>query len=120
MSAQNAAHEAVLAEEDELPALRAFMTSYTAFVKVTFGNSPTVLAAFGLAQKKAPTPPTVEAVAAAVARRASTRVARGTTGPKKKLSTKGNVTGVKIVPVTAPSAAAPANSANGGTPPEHG
>jgi hypothetical protein len=137
VSAQNVAHEAVLAEENELPALVVFMTSYTAFVKATFGNSPTVLADFGLVQKKAPTPPTVEAKAAAVAKREATRTARGTTGPKKKLSTKGNVTGVEITPVTTPAAAAsapqppaqpaasgasaaPATPANGGTPPAHG
>ncbi|HEY3821038.1 MAG TPA: hypothetical protein VGL81_27930 [Polyangiaceae bacterium] len=133
-SAQNAAHEAVLTEENELPALLVFMTSYTAFVKTTFGNTPTVLADFGLAPKKAPVTPTVEAKAAAVAKREATRTARRTTGPKAKLSTKGNVTGVEITPVTAPSAAAsapepspqPAASggsatpANGGTPPAHG
>jgi hypothetical protein len=137
VSAQNVAHEAVLAEENELPALMVFMTSYTAFVKTTFGNSPTVLADFGVAQKKAPTPLSVEAKAAAVAKRKATREARGTTGPKAKLSTKGNVTGVEITPVTAPGAAAsapqppaqpaangasaaPATPVNGGTPPAHG
>jgi hypothetical protein len=100
-SAQAAAHEAVAAEENELPALQAFVTSYTAFVRVTFGNSPTVLADFGLEPKKAPTPPTVETTAAAIAKRKATRAARGTTGPKKKLAVKGNVTGVEITPVTA-------------------
>jgi len=133
-SAQAAAREAVAAEENELPALLAFMTSYTAFVKVTFGNTPTVLADFGLAPKKARTPPSPAAKVAAAAKRKATRAARGTTGPKKKLSVKGNVTGVQITPVTAPVAAAsgpqpspqpaangtPAAPANGGNPPAHG
>ncbi len=132
-AAQAAAREAVAAEENELPALQAFMTSYTAFVRATFGNSPTVLADFGLAPKKAHTPPSPAAKVAAAAKRKATRAARGTTGPKKKLSVKGNVTGVEITPVTAPSAAASpqpspqpaanggsAAPANGGTPPAHG
>jgi hypothetical protein len=120
VAAQNTASEAVLAEENELPALMVFMTSYTAFVKATFGNSPTVLADFGLVQKKVRTAPTVETMAAAVAKRKATRTARGTTGPKKKLSTKGNVTGVEITPVTTSGAAASAGGTNGGTPPAHG
>ena len=118
-AAQATAHAAVLAEENELPALLAFMTSYTAFVRATFGNSPTVLADFGLAPRKAPTPPSTATKVAAAAKRKATRAARGTTGPKKKLSTKGNVTGVTITSVTAPSAAAspqpsPQPAANGG------
>ena len=70
---------------------------------------------------------------AAAAKRKATRAARGTTGPKKKLSVVGNVTGVQITPVTAPVAAAsapqpspqpagngaPGAPANGGNPPAH-
>ncbi len=43
----------------------------------------------------------LETTAAGIARRKATRAARGTTGPKKKLAARGNVTGAEITPVTA-------------------
>ena len=45
------------------------MAAFVAFVKATFGNSPDVLADFGLKPKKATTPLTVEQKAAAAAKR---------------------------------------------------
>src|ERR1700722_5514862 len=44
------------AENAQLPALRAFMKVYKAFVLATFSNSPDVLAAFGLEPKTKKTP----------------------------------------------------------------
>jgi hypothetical protein len=112
-SAKLAAKGKVAAEKAQLPALRAFMSAFIAFVKATFGNSPEVLADFGLAPKKARKPLTVEQQAAAKAKRESTRKARGTASKKQKAKVKGDVTGVTITPTTAParpaqqSAAAP-------------
>ena len=117
--AQATAKAKVAAETAQLPALLAFMSDYTAFVKATFGNTPDVLADFGVPPKKAPTPPSAETKLAAVAKREATRAARGTKGSVQKKSVKGNVTGVVVTPVTAPApaspqpAAAPATGSNG-------
>jgi hypothetical protein len=81
--------------------MRAFFIAFIAYVRSAFGNSPDVLADFGLSPKKARTPLTVEQKAAAAAKRKATRQARGTRGPKAKLSVTGNVTGVIVTPVTA-------------------
>jgi hypothetical protein len=94
----------IAAETAQLPALRAFLVAYVAFVRGTFGNSPDILADFGLPPKKAATPLTVEQKAAAAAKRKATREARGTTGKKAKLAVTGNVTGVVVTPVTTPAA----------------
>ncbi|HEY6463270.1 MAG TPA: hypothetical protein VIY73_24050 [Polyangiaceae bacterium] len=45
------------------------------------------------------TPLTTEQKAAAAAKRASTRAARGTKGPKQKAKIKGTVTGVLVTPL---------------------
>jgi hypothetical protein len=60
------------------------------------------LAVFALRPRKAPGPRTTEQKAAAAAKAAATRKARGTLGKKEKLAIKGNVTGVQITPITAP------------------
>ena len=109
--AQATAHGAVANEKGQLPALIAFMGAYIAFVKATFGNSPTTLADFAIPPKKARTLPTPEQKAAAKAKRKATRKARGTVGPVKKKSIKGNVVGVVVTPVTAPDAASPTPAA---------
>jgi hypothetical protein len=103
--AQAAAHGAVDNEKAQLPTLIVFMAAYIAYIKATLGNSPTTLADFGLPTKKARTPLTPEQKAAAKAKREATRKARGTTGPVKKKSIKGNVVGVVVTPVTAPTTA---------------
>jgi hypothetical protein len=94
----------IAAETAQLPALRVFLVAFVAFVRGTFGNSPDILADFGLLPKKATTPLTVEQKAAAAAKSKATREARGTTGKKAKLAVKGNVTGVVVTPVTTPAA----------------
>ncbi len=97
-----AASQAKLAEEKtQAPALRRFMSTYVTFVRGSFGDQPDVLAHFGLAPRKAPTPLTVEQKAVAAAKRKATRDARHTMGPKQKLDVKGDVTGVTVTPVTA-------------------
>ena len=95
-------------EAAQAPALRAFFTAFIAFVQAAFGNSPDILADFGLQPKKARAPLTAVQKAARAAKAKATREARGTKGPKAKLAVTGNVTGVTVTPVTAPSAAPPA------------
>ncbi|MGH7297701.1 MAG: hypothetical protein ACRELB_22375 [Polyangiaceae bacterium] len=92
------------AERTALPNLLLFMAAYVAFLKATFGNSPDVLADFGLAPKKARTPLTVEQQVAAKAKRKATREARGTRGPVAKKEIVGNVVGVTVTPILAPTA----------------
>jgi hypothetical protein len=99
-------------ESAKAPSLRAFMDAYEGFVRSAFGNQPEVLADFGLAPRKVRAPLTAEKLAAAKAKRAATRKARGTIGKKKILAVKGNVTGVIVTPVTlATTEPPPANAA---------
>ena len=122
-AARTALQAKVATETAQLPALRAFLVAFVAFVRGTFGNSPDILADFGLPPKKTKAPLTVEQKAAAAAKRKATRAARGTTGKKAKLAVKGNVTGVVVTPVTsapavsaAPQPAQPAPTASPASP----
>ena len=72
-----------------------------------FGNATDTLALFGLEPRKAPAPRTGKEIAAAAAKAEATRKARGTTSKKQKLKVTGNVTGVQVIPITAPAAAPP-------------
>ena len=106
------------ADRAKAPALLVFLREYVSFVMGTFGKSPDALAVFGLKQKKARKPLTVEQLAAKAAKAKATRKARGTVGKKKKLAIKGEVAGLvsepvtitlntpELVPVTAPAAIA--------------
>ncbi len=107
-AARTALETKLAAEKAQIATLRTFLVAYVAFVRATFGNSPGVLADFGLAPRKAPTPLTAEQKTAAAAKRKATRAARGTTGPKAKLAVKGNVIGVVVTPVTSAPATTPA------------
>jgi len=81
---------------------------YERFLQATFANTVPILADFGLAPRKEPAPKTSEEKAAAAAKAEATRIARGTTSKKQKLTVKGNVTGITVTPITAPTAAPPA------------
>ena len=107
-NAQASAKASVAAETAKLPPLLLFLAAYVAYVKATFGNSPTVLADFGLATKKVRKPLTPAQKAATSAKAKATRAARGTKGPVAKLAITGNVIGVTVTPITAPAAPAPA------------
>jgi hypothetical protein len=107
-SAQATAKAAVAAEEAKLPPLLLFLAAYVAYVKATFGNSPTVLGDFGVPTRKARKPPTTEEKAAASAKAKATRKARGTKGPVAIQAITGNVIGVQVTPITAPEAPATA------------
>src|SRR5580698_1455218 len=88
------------AEASQLPALRGFMTAFESYVRGAYGSQPDALADFGLQPRKVRAPATIEAKAAAVAKRASTRAARNTMGKVQKKAVKGDVTGVVVTPVT--------------------
>jgi hypothetical protein len=100
-NAQATVRAKLAAEAAEMPALRVFMSAFVSHVKAAHGTSPEALAAFGI-HPKARAPLTVEAQAAAIAKRAATRAARHTMGPKQKKGIKGDVTGVVVTPITAP------------------
>ena len=88
-----AATLAKIAEENTQAApLRRQLSVFAAFVRVTFGETPDILADFGLKPRKARTPLTIEQMAAASAKRAATRAARHTMGSKQKKEVKGTIT----------------------------
>ena len=95
-------------EAAQAPPLRAFFIAFIAFVRAAFGNSPDILADFGLQPKKVRVPLTALQKAAAAAKRKATREARGTKGPKAKLAVTGNVTGITVTPITSGTAPEPA------------
>jgi hypothetical protein len=78
-----------------------FIHAFEALVRAMFGNQPDVLADFRLGPRKTRKRLTGEEMAAAAAKRDSTRKARRTKGSKEKLTVKGDVTGVEITPATA-------------------
>ena len=107
----------VAAEEAQIDSPYALLTAYVDFVKTTFAQSPDVLADFGLKKKASAAPATVEAKAAAIAKRESTRAKRNTMGSKQRLAVKGTVTVVVVTPNDAAKepvvTASPANAPQG-------
>jgi hypothetical protein len=99
-AAKAATQVKLAAEKANTPALRTLMGALVTYVKAIYGNAPDVLADFGL-HLKARTPLTVEAKAAAAAKRKATRVARNTMGSKQKKGVKGAVIGITVTPVMA-------------------
>jgi hypothetical protein len=106
-AAQLAAKDALTNKLDVEAKVGPVITAYKSFVKATFTGASQTLADFGLEPPKARTPLSTEQKAVAVAKAAATRQARGTKGKKAKLSVKGNVIGVNVIPVTEPPAAPP-------------
>ena len=100
-TAKSAVKAKLNAEAAQAPALLSLMAALVSYVKLTFSESPDVLADFGLEPKKTLTPLTTEQQAVAVAKREATRVARGTTSKKAKKAVKGDVVGVTVTPITA-------------------
>jgi len=96
------------ASRAQAPAQHAFLEALVSYVRAAFGNAPDVLADFGVKPKKAPTPLTVEAKAAAAAKRAATRAKRNTLGKVQRKAVKGDVTGIVVTPIVAPQPATPA------------
>jgi hypothetical protein len=107
VDAAKATTQAKLAiETANMPALRALMSATVTYVKAAYGNSPDVLADFGI-HTKVRVPLTVDAKVAAAAKRAATRAARHTMGKQQKKAIKGDVTGVVVMPVTSTPALTP-------------
>jgi hypothetical protein len=113
-----AATKAKLADEEaQAPSLRTQMSAFVTYVKATFGNSPDVLADFGLTPKKVKAPLTLDQKAAAAAKRKATRAARHTMGSKQKKDVKGTITTI-VTPTssTAPQPVAPSPVASAPSP----
>jgi len=83
--------------------VRTVILAFRSFVIATFSHSPDVLADFGIAPRKAPTPTPAATKALAVEKRLATREARHTMGKKEKLAIKGSVP----EPVTPPAPPSP-------------
>ena len=116
LSAVNVAKAATKAKlavwNTQAPSLRSIMSAYETFVKATFGNSPDVLADFGLKPRKARAPLTIQEMAAAAAKRTATRAARHTMGTAQKKAVKGTIT--TIVTGTPATATPPVVTGGGG------
>ena len=82
-------------------------------VALKFENAPETLATLAIVPRKTPAPLSTAARAAANAKRAATRKARGITSKKQKALLTGNVTGVTITPTTTPEAAPLASTGTG-------
>ena len=105
-AAETGAKDALKAEQATQTQAGPIVRAYERLVLAAFANATQTLADFGLTPPKARTPLTAQQLAARAAKAKATRVARGTTGKKKKLAVKGDVTGVIVTPVIAPPAAA--------------
>jgi hypothetical protein len=107
-AAETGAKDALKAELAAQTQVGPIIAAYQRLVLAAFANATQTLADFGLTPPKARTPMTAAQLAARAAKAKATRVARGTTSKKKKLAVKGDVTGVTVTPVHAPTAATPA------------
>lgn len=112
VNAAYATYKGKLADERaKSPALTAFVDGYASFIMTAFSGQPEILAAFGLAPKKARQPLTAEQKTAATVKRNATRKARGIVSKKERMAKQGNVTGIIVTPVVSP-AASPAKAAD--------
>jgi hypothetical protein len=107
-AAETGAKDALAAEHAAQKQVGPILQAYQRLVLAAFANATQTLADFGLTPPKARAPLTTAQRAARAAKAKATRVARGTTSKKKKLAVKGDVTGVTVTPVHAPTEAAPA------------
>ena len=107
-AAQVAAKHALSTSQGVLAQVDPVIQIYVRFLQATFANTAPALADFGLEPRKVPAPLTSEEKAASAAKAAATRKARGTTSKKQKLTVTGNVIGITVTPITAPTAAPPA------------
>jgi hypothetical protein len=105
----------LVTEASQTTPIVGLMTEFSAYLRVIYSKSPDVLADFGLKPRKPNTPLTVQAKAAAAAKRKATRAARHTMGKVQKQDVLGDVVGVTVTPVIAPkpvaASSAPAASA---------
>jgi hypothetical protein len=110
-AAKAASHDAVLADEKVQAQYAPVIKELRQYIGVAYSNSSSILAEFGLTPPKVRAPLSATARAAAEAKAAATRLARGTAGKKQKALITGNVSGVTITPTTVvPATAATATS----------
>jgi hypothetical protein len=83
-TAQVAAKHALTTFQGALAQVDPVIQIYVRYLQATFANTALILADFGLEPRKVPAPLTVEQKAAAKAKAAATREARGTTSKKQK------------------------------------
>jgi hypothetical protein len=108
----------LVVERDQAPAARRLMTAFVGHLRVAYGNSPDILADFGLQPRKVRAPLTTAQQADAIAKRRATRAARHTMGTAQKKKVKGTVT--TIVAGTPSTAPAPSGAAAGAPTPVAG
>jgi hypothetical protein len=101
-AAQASAKDALVAAQGTKAKVGPFVQAYMRLVLAAFSNTAQTLADFGLEPPKARAPRTSEQKVIAAAKARATRIARGTTSRKQKLTVKGNVTGVSVTPITTP------------------
>jgi hypothetical protein len=106
-AAATGAKDALTAEQAAQAQIGPILRAYERLVLAAFANASQTLADFGLTPPKARTPLTAQQLAAQAAKAKATRIARGTTSRKKKLAIKGDVTGVVVTPIAAPTTASP-------------
>ena len=107
--AEAARTAAVKTDRDVRAKTRAFVQAFRRIVLGMFQEAPDTLAIFGMTAPKA-RKTKVTTKATAVAKNKATRIARGTVGPKKKLTIKGTVpadNGTAPTPATPATTAAP-------------
>lgn len=97
VDARAALHTAILASDQEDTLKGPFIRNVRQGVLAMFANSPTILADFGLVARKAPEPLTAAEKVLAAAKRAATRKARHTMGPRQKAKITGSLTGPIVV-----------------------
>ena len=114
--AQASARDAVAAMNGIEATVSPLIGAYKRFIHASFASVTQTLADFGLTPPKTRAPLSVEQKAAAKAKSEATRLARGTTSKKQKLTVTGNVTGVTVTPITAPVPATPASPVTPVTP----
>jgi hypothetical protein len=100
-AAELAYHAAVAAQHAAVTSVIAFLEHLEIAVRGTLGSTPAILGGFGFTET-VPRKPTEAVKALAVQKRAATRVARGTKGPRQKAAIKGTV------PSTPPTTTKPA------------
>ena len=91
-TAQANARDAVANARSKALAAAPLVKGLRKLLGTMFAGAAQVLTDFGLTPPKAPSPMSVEVLAARKAKAEATRKARGTKGPKAKQATKGNVT----------------------------
>ncbi len=101
-NAKQAFFNAAATARERVQDRKAFYKGLESYVENLF-TDPNVITQFGFTPRKTAAQDTATKTAA-VQKRAATRKARHTMGKNQKAGIKGNVTGVEVIPVTAPTA----------------